>query len=188
MKQISIFSGKTAFILILSLLSFISCKPVNEFRIHGTVLDPKLDGVQIFLVPLKNAVSENIDSVYIKEGHFEFKGNTERISDIRVDKKHRIGIQNLLVITEPGDIYVTIGSRSTGGGTPQNDSLQVWKELTEARNAESIQMKKEGLVNKSLQRRAEYRVRTRQMAHNVGDSTTLGKFFLELFPESLDAK
>ena len=32
------------------------------------------------------------------------------------------------LLTEPGEVQVTIGANSTTGGTPQNDSLQVWKD------------------------------------------------------------
>ena len=40
----------------------------------------------------------------------------------------RINLQELLVVKEPGEIAVKIGSKSSAGGTALNDSIQQWKE------------------------------------------------------------
>ena len=95
---------------------------------------------------------------------------------------HRDKGQNLLVVTEPGDIYVTIGPESTGGGTPQNDSLQVWKNLTVASNKEWAKMMNAGLKDLADSSRAAYRDRTRGMALAVGEESILGEFLLSRFP------
>lgn len=51
-----------------------------------------------------------------------------------MDRKVRYGTQDLLIVTEPGEISVVIDSVSSGRGTPQNDALQAWKELKEDRD------------------------------------------------------
>ena len=135
---------------VLALLAVSCSSSHGGFVIHGYVEDPALDGAQVFLVPLKDAVKENIDSVVIKGQKFEFKGTVERMSDIRIERLRRIGTQNLLVVTEPGDIYVTIGKQSSGYGTPQNDSLQAWKQLTENRmhsNGRPLRPERSALAN-----------------------------------------
>ena len=153
----------------------------KEYVIHGTVSDPNLEGVQVFLVPLKNATAETVDSVYIKNQKFEFRGTEEDIKDLRIDKRARIGVENLLVITEPGDIYVTLGQVSSGSGTKQNDSLQVWKNITMTYNAEisALMTTNQPDVRKGIME--TYNARSRQMMENVGKNTTLGKFLDMLF-------
>ena len=148
-----------------------SCSRSNEYVIYGTVSNPDLEGAQVFLVPLENPVKETIDSVYIKNQMFEFRGTEEKIADIRIERFKRLGNENLLVITEPGETYVTIGPVSSSRGTPQNDSLQVWKNLTKQ------------YYQKQLPRET-YIERTRQMASDLGIESTLGAFLDKRFPET----
>ena len=147
-----------------------SCSQSNEYVIYGTVTNPDLEGAQVFLVPLENPVKETIDSVYIKNQMFEFRGNEEKMADIRIERFKRLGNENLLVITEPGETYVTIGPVSSSRGTPQNDSLQVWKNLTKQ------------YYNKVMSREV-YIERTRHMAKKLGTESTLGAFLSKRFPE-----
>ena len=107
-----------------------SCSQNNGYVIYGTVSNPDLEGAQVFLVPLENATKETVDSVYIHDQMFEFRGTEERVAEIRIEMYKRYGNENLLVVTEPGETFVTIGEVSSSRGTPQNDSLQVWKNLT----------------------------------------------------------
>lgn len=174
---------KKLIIIALTVMS-VACnrQPQGEFRIHGTVNDPKLEGAQVFLVPTVGAVKENIDSVVITNMKFEFKGTIERVSDIRIEKLKRMGTQNLLVVTEPGDIYVTIDAVSVGRGTPQNDSLQVWKDLTMKRNMDLA------LLPKNVSRATvdsinnAFAERTRQMVRNLNEGT-LHDFLNGLYPQ-----
>ncbi len=170
----------TVFIISL-ILPAVSChRSPSEFRIYGTVINPEgkdLEGRYIFLVPLP-VVEENIDSVRIRNHRFEFRGDSAYMAELRIEMKHRIGTENLLVVTEPGDIRVTIGPDSSGGGTPQNDSLQVWKNITQAHYAEIS-----GIHNKKVvrEKNEEYRTRTIQLAGNVGEDTPLGKFLMSMY-------
>ena len=117
-------------------LSSCSQSNKNEYVIYGTVSDPKLEGAQVFLVPIDNPVKEEIDSVYIKDQVFEFRR------------------------------------------TPQNDSLQVWKNLTTKHYQQLPRTPKENVD--AL--KAAYVARTRQIASNVGENSTLGKFLNSRFP------
>ncbi len=104
-------------------------------RIHGKVVLPEHEGKRIFLVPLYGPQdATHVDSVVIKDRKFEFVTDTAMMAVIRVDYHFREGAQDLLVVTEPGDVNVMIGPMSSGNGTPQNDSLQVWKDLNENLN------------------------------------------------------
>ncbi len=166
---------KRSFLIPSLLTAALLCSCNNGgYHIRGTVTDPALDGAIVFLVPVTEPVhlpeKDNLDSTFIRNGRFEFKGTKERLVDVRIEKFKRMGVQNLLVVTEPGEIEVVIGARSSGRGTPQNDSLQVWKDITENRL-------KLGFTPQT------YMDRTRGMAHAVGDESTLGSFLLGLYPE-----
>ena len=154
----------------------------DQYRIHGRVTSNELEGIQVFLVPLGHEEPENVDSVFIRNHEFFFKGKEHWMCEIRLDRYHRDKGQNLLVITEPGDIYVTIGPNSTGGGTPQNDSIQVWKDLTMETNKMYSEMVNAGMKVKADSLRAAYKDRTRRMAVSLGEDSTLGTFLLNLYP------
>ena len=174
-----------------------SCKSDTTCRIHGTVGIERLNGKRIFLVPLFGPqTAEYVDSVVIENGKFEFATDSAKMFKILVDYHYRLGVQQLLVVVgEPGDIQVTIDSISSAHGTPQNDSLQVWKELTMQYNhdynmySRTVHMLRErGLTEKAdtiLQQGRKvhlaYKNRSRQMAANM-KGTTVGEFLEGLFP------
>ena len=165
-----------------------SCNSSNEYRIHGRVTPNDLEGVQIFLVPVGHEEAWNVDSIHIRNHSFEFRGKKHWMCELRLESRHRYKGQNLLVATEPGDIYVTIGPDSSGGGTPQNDSLQVWKELTIQSGRLDNQLRGEGRLDEAIAARAAYRERTRAMAHALGDGSIAGEFLLNLYPEPKDGE
>lgn len=97
--------------------------------IHGTVPDPSKEGKKIFLIPMFGKQdAEHVDSTVIKDGKFEFRSDSAEMKIIRLDYHYRDNVQELLVVTEPGELQVAIGPDSRCSGTPQNDSLQVWKD------------------------------------------------------------
>jgi hypothetical protein len=160
-----------------------SCSQSSEYVIYGTVSNPDLEGAKVFLVPLENAVKENIDSTYIRNQAFEFRGTQERMADIRIERYKRFGNENLLVVTEPGELYVTIGQVSSGRGTPQNDSLQVWKNLTRQHYQLAGGLRSQGDMEGLKALRDTYAERCRQMAADLGRESTLGAFLCSRFPQ-----
>jgi len=130
-------------LLIASLV--VGCTGVNDGKchIHGTI-SSKYEGKKIFLKPFQGrATMENVDSVVIKDGKFEFVSDSSVMKVILLDYHFRDGLENLLVITEPGDLNVEIGENSHSWGTPQNDSLQQWKESKQAFDKRLLMMKQE---------------------------------------------
>ncbi len=116
---------------VVSMVVMAGCQSPNKqlCRIHGKMESGRWDGKKIFLVPMFGLQdAAHVDSVVIKDGTFEFAVDTVEMKVIRVDYHYRDGVQDLLVVSEPGDIEVTIGANSITSGTPQNDSLQVWKD------------------------------------------------------------
>lgn len=182
--------------VLIAVTMFDSCKTDTTCRIHGTVDIERLNGKRIFLVPLFGPqTAEYVDSVVIKDGKFEFVTDSAKMFTILVDYHYRSGVQQLLVVGEPGDIQVKIDSISSAGGAPQNDSLQAWKEMTEqyhhdnAMYSRTINMLREWnhmeeatkIEQQGRDVRLAYKNRTRQMAANM-KGTTLGDFLGGLFP------
>jgi hypothetical protein len=116
-------------VIILILLLF-GCRMQPNFTINGSFPDRSYDGELIFLTPLVNYVRERVDSVPVVNGGFLFKGRVEtpEIYILRVKPAFRLAIQDLIVVKEPGELTVSMGSNSSSHGTPLNDSLQYWKE------------------------------------------------------------
>lgn len=160
-----------------------SCSQDKGYVIYGTVSNPDLEGAQVFLVPIENATKETIDSVAIHNQVFEFRGTEEKMAEIRIEMYKRYGNENLLVVTEPGETYVTIGQVSSGRGTPQNDSLQVWKNLTKQHYMQVSSLIRQNREDEATALRESYVARTLQMASNVGEESTLGAFLRSRFPE-----
>lgn len=98
--------------------------------IHGTV-NERFEGKKIFLVPVDGpATMETVDSVVITNGEFSFQSEPGEMKSIRIDFRFRWGVEDLLLVMEPGQVEVVIDSISSGKGTPMNDTLQLWKERT----------------------------------------------------------
>ena len=171
-----------AFTAVLAAVLLSSCSR-DVYRIHGRVTSNELEGIQVFLVPLGHEEPQNVDSVFIRNHEFNFKGREHWMCEIRLDRHHRDKGQNLLVVTEPGDIYVTIGPDSSGGGTPQNDSAQVWKNMTINVNKLYSELSSAGLKQQADSVRTVYKDRTRSMALALGgEDSIFGKFLLSLYP------
>ena len=189
---------------LLAIAVFMACgqgEKNGSCRIHGTVDDSRLNGKQIFLVPLEDNSAEAVDSVYIMDGKFEFVTDTCHMAQIIMDYHFRDGVQRLLVVTEPGDISVRIGKVSSASGTRGNDSLEVWKQATERhirematfRQAAAEMSKTDAARAKQLEAQADsvhkaYKQYTRQLATQVGEgalSTFLGSLYPTSYPKRM---
>lgn len=180
---------------------FSSCigNPQNEYVINGKVTQARLEGQRVFLVPIVDSIKESVgvDSCVIKDMKFQFKGNTEYVADIRIDWHVRYGTQNLLVITEPGTINVLIDSTSIGGGTPQNEVMQQWKDFAisanrtmsaKAMEARALRANGDTVASNCLrdslrQYRQYYMTQCRRIAKLSPEGTNAREFILSKYPE-----
>lgn len=139
---------KILMVLAMAVVAFmaVNCSKRKEGAcvIKGVMENNSWDGKQIFLVPMSNDNSSNVDSVYIEDGKFEFVSDTVMLAKILLDYRVRYGTQVLLVMVEPGTLEVKIGAKSSAHGTPLNDTLQQWKEVTEVHNSEMGALQKLG--------------------------------------------
>ncbi|MDE6795239.1 MAG: DUF4369 domain-containing protein [Muribaculaceae bacterium] len=115
-------------------LGVVCCTKSNEeYIVKGSTTQSRLNGQRVFIVPYGSPTIEDsigVDSTVIKDGKFEFRSRKgEYLARVTVDKRVRHGTQDLLIVTEPGVITIVIDSVSSGGGTPQNEALQSWKDL-----------------------------------------------------------
>ncbi len=166
---------------------FTSCKQEPTFRIYGTMDSTLCDGAQIFLVPADGPqTSQTVDSVYIRDGKFYFEGTKEQMAILRLEMKQRLNYQELLVVTEPGDIYVYYSKNGRTAGTPQNEHLQQWKEALEKADSSTSPLRKKWYETKNRadsidyfetmkKERAILGERTKEVILNEGQ-TTLGRF------------
>ena len=153
----------------------------GQCRIHGTI-SQQYNDKRIFLVPLTGPqTAEYVDSIEVKDGKFEFTTDTLMMAKILVDYHYRMGVQPLLVVTEPGDVQVTIGEISSATGTPQNDSLQQWKMATETHNSQLMQLRQQSKDEQADSVHQVYKRYTRQLAKNL-EGTLLGDFLGSLYP------
>lgn len=108
-----------------------SCTKDDSYVIEGTLYGGKnFEDQIIYLVPFAGATPDNIDSAVIHDGRFRFDGNAteDGVYIIRMRPMMRLFIDELIVIKEPGRIHTTLSQHSSAKGTPQNDSLQSWRE------------------------------------------------------------
>lgn len=189
--------------ILFSILAFMAClffgcqnKSDKLCRIKGTI-DEKYNGKKIFMVPLTDSRKEVVDSVVIENGKFEFESDTMMIAKILVDYHFRMGTEPILVVVEPGEVNVKIGSTSSAGGTPQNDSLQQWKvhkqefdQRMMLMSAEIRRLSDEGQQSAAdalKQSRDSFNIAfknyTRQMAANM-KSGTLHDFLSPMYPKT----
>jgi len=194
----------TAAVGLLILLAGCGGRQGKAFVINGNVNQARLEGQKIFLVPLDDSVKKaiGVDSVVIKDMKFTFKGKEEFLADIRLDWRVRYGTQNLLVITEPGTITVTIDSNSVSKGTPQNNTLQQWKDMTIRTNKTIYSQTKHvryltatgdtayaHRLQDSIKAYAElFRNESRNMAAKFKPGTTFREFIMKMYPEKANAK
>ena len=189
------------FMVVAAATMFYSCQQKDgKCYIEGTVVGEQYEGKRIFVVPINGPkTAEYVDSMEITNGKFHFTKDytkdTMQMYQILLDYHYRMGVQPLLIVGEPGHLQVTIDSISSAGGTPQNDSLQAWKEATEKYHQEyatynrTVSMLRErGLMEKAdtiEQQGREYRLAyknyTRQLAENMKEGA-LHDFLKGLFP------
>ena len=186
------------FVALAAMTMFYACKQADDgiCRIQGEVIGEQYEGKRIFLVPFKGPkTAEYVDSMEIKDGKFHFETDTMQMYTILLDYHYRFGVQPLLVIGEPGELKVVIDSISHAKGTPQNDSLEKWKERTEIHNRELgkmrrhiIDLRKRGdtIQAKYIQQRADsfhlvYKNYSRRLADNMKEGV-FHDFLKEQFP------
>ena len=194
--------GKKVFpIYLFTSLLLLGCQQNDgKCYIEGTVNGEQYEGKRIFMVPINGPkTAEYVDSMEITNGKFhftkDFTKDTMQMYQILIDYHYRKGVQSLLIVGEPGHIQVTIDSISSAGGTPQNDSLQAWKEATEKYQQEyatynrtvgmlrerNLMEQAEQIKQQGYEFHLAYKRYSRRLAEHMKEGV-LHDFLKELFP------
>lgn len=188
-----------AMVMVLTAVCMAACQSGSNSmicRVEGQMPSDQWDGKYMYLVPMRNADSIGVDSVLVQGDKFVIEtSNVNLMSVVRMDYHFRYGLQDLLVVTEPGTVMVKIGEESSGSGTPQNEVLQTWKIRTQVHNSQyaflnrsANDAKNDSVLYNSLKAKAdsvhkEYRNFTRQLAKELKEGP-LHDFLDKMFPKS----
>lgn len=168
-------------------------------HIVGTLPSDDYNDKCLYLIAENKLIRDSvgIDSCFVKDRKFEFTTDKNMMMILRMAFKYRFGLQDLLVVTEPGELEVVIDSISSAKGTPNNDSLQMWKDATESRGIVMAELRKEmndaqeaGDTARANAIKAHgdslyiaYKNYTRRLAVNL-DEGPLKEFLGKMFPTS----
>lgn len=108
-----------------------SCSSDNSYKIDGTLYGgASFEGETIYMVSFGSSSVEDQDSAVIRNGRFHFEGSVDQpeVCELRMRPMMRLFIDKLVLIKEPGHVWVTLSKQSVAHGTALNDSLQQWRE------------------------------------------------------------
>ncbi len=109
--------------------AIISCNKDYSI-IQGEVEDPVLWNEYVYLLASDSPITKDVDSTMVLNGKFRFKipADSTKFKVLRITPKFPVIAEDLIVITEKGEILVELAWESKGEGTPLNEALQQWKE------------------------------------------------------------
>lgn len=180
-------------------MTIVGCQPqknTGSCHVSGMVPDSVMEGQRIVIEPLDMSTTlVKSDTVVVKEGKFETSLDSLMIYKVMpADGSLYSVLQPIIIVGEPGEVWVKLGVDSHSGGTVQNDTLENWKVLTEAHShtytqlrATASQLASKGDTAQAvvLQKQADslhvvYIAKTRKMAEGVGKGPLydfLSRFF-----------
>lgn len=180
-------------------MTIVGCQPqknTGSCHVSGMVPDSVMEGQRIIIEPLNSSnTTVQADTVVVKDGHFEATLDSVLIYKVMpADGGLYAALQPIIIVGEPGEVWVKLGVDSHSGGTVQNDTLENWKVLTEAHShtytqlrATASQLASSGDTAQAtaLQKQADslhvvYTAKTRKMAEGVGKGPLydfLSRFF-----------
>lgn len=193
MKKVILFWAVAAMTLI------VGCQPqrnTGSCHVVGKVSDSLMEGQRIIIEPFDmSKTSVQADTVVVKDGQFEATLDSVLLYKVLpADSRLYSALQPLIIVGEPGEVWIRLGMDSHSGGTLQNDTLDRWKIITEAHSRTYNQIRSSAsrfgqsgdtvqaaFLNKqadSLQ--IAYSASTRRMAEGVGEGPLydfLSRFF-----------
>ena len=130
-------SKKLFFACALAALAIAGCQPeqkTGSCHVYGSVADSTMEGRKIVVEPLDmTKTTVKSDTVEIKGGKFEVALDSVLIYKVMpADGALYSVLQPIIIVGEPGSVWVRLGIDSHSGGTAQNDTLEQWKILAEA--------------------------------------------------------
>ncbi|MGQ1945710.1 DUF4369 domain-containing protein [Geofilum sp. OHC36d9] len=102
-----------------------------SYTVQGTVPNVSFSGEYIYLFPFNNNDLSMLDSVLVVDRSFVYHGLADSVYMMVVRARNpnsRFELEDMLFITQPGDITINLSESSFVSGTPLNDSIQKWKD------------------------------------------------------------
>ena len=183
-------------------MTIVGCQPqksTGSCRVYGSVSDSSMEGRRIVIEPLDmSTTTVKSDTVEIKNGKFEIALDSLLIYKVMPAEGTLYGtLQPIIIVGEPGNVWVSLGPDSHSGGTAQNDTIEHWKVLTEAHTraynqvlAKASQMAAKGdsVQAAALHKEADslhtiYSEKTHHMAEGIGKGPLYN--FLSRFSPSI---
>ena len=126
--------NRIAITFILMLFLILSCTSKETFKVEGRIIDETLNGSKVYLVALDGPISRDVDSTIIVDGSFRFKKKADSlcVRILRVPVRFPNAIEDLVVVTESGNLNAVLSGNSHGEGTRLNNILQEWKDRKHA--------------------------------------------------------
>jgi len=118
-------------ISLLFLVAFLLACSDERAVIEGTLPSDEFDKQVVFWVPWEGEHPKPVDSTHINKNKFRLvisKRNLNKMGIVRVRPEYRFDLQDILVFSEPGTIFVNFNNNSSASGTPLNQVLQQWKD------------------------------------------------------------
>ena len=127
-------------------MTIVGCQPqknTGSCHVSGMVPDSVMEGQRIVIEPLDMSTTlVKSDTVVVKEGKFETSLDSLMIYKVMpADGSLYSVLQPIIIVGEPGEVWVKLGVDSHSGGTVQNDTLENWKVLTEAHSHTYTQLR-----------------------------------------------
>ena len=115
----------------------VGCQPqgtTGPCYVKGMVPDSVKDGERIIIEPFDmSTTSVQADTVEVKDGKFEATLDSFLLYKVMpADDQLYLMLQPLIIVGEPGEVWISLDASSHSGGTAQNDTLEQWKVLTES--------------------------------------------------------
>lgn len=111
---------KHLFLLLTVAAAAVGCTKSSVFTIHGTLADSTYNGQTVYLTDINT--NRVLDSCLITGADFNFSTNPDSVSLLSMN----LGRFRATVIAQAGVADVALGRPSKIGGTPLNDSLQIY--------------------------------------------------------------
>lgn len=117
-------------VILICLLTVISCNKGQVLKINGRVDNPFFEGSKAYIIGSSVTGNPKEDSAVIRNSRFTFTlpADSMDVKSIMIPPKGQEGVQDLIFIGEPGTLDVVMSLKSHSSGTRLNRLVMEWKE------------------------------------------------------------
>ncbi len=118
-------------IIIICLVTAISCSRNQTITIIGKVTNPAFEGSQVYIIGPDGAGERNEDSAIVSNGSFRFRliADIMALRSIHIPVLDRDAVEDVIFVKEPGTLEVIMSESSKSKGTRTSEILMNWKRM-----------------------------------------------------------